>query len=704
MGVEDALKEFFGLELTDLKTTQVTQQTKISEFEGLILQLDNSIQQSAGENQKLRDELGQKQNSIDELSRKVQELIDMNVNEVKIKVDDIKSVEDSLSTKVSELERIVNESTERIRQSNDTVTDGRNKILEFAEQIAQSRKICAEMQKLVGSNNIPESLSDRVDQVQKQSEDVKMRQDNLEDAVNKKYGRLWTQVEKSLGEMNTDHFVGLKDEIDQKHETVRMEVQKLMNYSTKVMAKTMAERKQHAIGKAIVMQWRQQSYTTARRRMGLLALHNLFIRRQKNVWGRWSKRTAYLHLAEKVRKEYNGKIPDFRSILEESGLEKKCRMLEDAVDLLKREKAPQIKVDQAMAEQKEDFLNRLKVIDELKANIASNLADIKKLSERTDGQDSDIEDLRVQIEENIKATSDVAEQLVDLASTKDVQAMMKDILLIWNSIKQLDAAKADQKEVDMICTENSKKEKRMHDRFDFLESDSATRVSQGVMDIQEKMVEVDNRVKENARNFTHWQEKWDTLAGFVEDLVAKIADIQGFVKPEGVKAGSASARSSSRGAGSRRDPGYPGVRQEHVTISSVQRHDEGGGLSPRGAPEHGRAMDEWISSARNVAFGAIDEAMSQAQPPRTRPGQSGRPPSAGPRTPAREGAYRGREDHDREAVVISGTRVTNMDVEGGGPHLAGGWRQGSSGSLNRGGGTPSGGGWGGGRSRQGLRR
>lgn len=45
----------------------------------------------------------------------------------------------------------------------------------------------------------------------------------------------------------------------------------------------------------------------------------------------------------------------------------------------------------------------------------------------------------------------------------DVKNMMKDILLIWTSVKQLDAAKADRKEVDGLGAElNNKSQVQTH--------------------------------------------------------------------------------------------------------------------------------------------------------------------------------------------------------------------------------------------------
>merc|ERR1711972_467397 len=98
---------------------------------------------------------------------------------------------------------------------------------------------------------------------------------------------------------------------------------------------------------------------------------------------------------------------------------------------------------------------------------------------------------------------------------------------MWNSIKQLDVAKADKKDLDAFVVETSSRDKLSLRRFEDLETDVATRVREEVLQTQERWTGLDNRVEENAKQFKHWEKMWEKLAGFVEDLVQKIAELQG---------------------------------------------------------------------------------------------------------------------------------------------------------------------------------
>merc|ERR1719473_766193 len=173
--------------------------------------------------------------------------------------------------------------------------------------------------------------------------------------------------------------------------------------------------------------------------------------------------------------------------------------------------------------------------------IKENLSSIKTLNTRSEAHDGRLQGIDKRVDEAMKSIADVNETLVDFSKTKEVQQMMRDILLIWNSIKQLDAAKADKKDVDNFAVEASTRAKRVEQRFEDIESESATRVQEGVMSMHERLQELGGRVEENSRAFRHWQQMWESLAGFVEDLVAKIAEIQGF-DPSRLPAGAAPPR------------------------------------------------------------------------------------------------------------------------------------------------------------------
>merc|ERR1712226_441047 len=117
---------------------------------------------------------------------------------------------------------------------------------------------------------------------------------------------------------------------------------------------------------------------------------------------------------------------------------------------------------------------------------------------------------------------------------------MRDTLLMWNSIKQLDAAKADKKELDAYAVESSGRDRLSVQRIESLEVDLSSRVREEVQRTQERWSNLDMRVEENAKQFRHWEQMWERLAGYVEDLVVKIQELQGTAAAEAARLPTAS--------------------------------------------------------------------------------------------------------------------------------------------------------------------
>ena len=237
--------------------------------------------------------------------------------------------------------------------------------------------------------------------------------------------------------------------------------------------------------------------------MGIYALHSFFQRRSRDSFHRWTRRTAVDHLRWVLRKEYQAKIPDFVRILEDSGLERRCDKLDADVKTLQIDKCPHEKVDKALKDQTIDFDKKLEALNDLRRMIKENLESISSLDGRSVVHDNRLQSIDKRVDEAMKSIADVNETLVDFSKTKEVQQMMRDILLIWNSIKQLDAAKADKKDVDNFAVENSKRAKRVEQRFEDLESESNTKLQEGVMSMHERLQELGGRVEENSRAFRH---------------------------------------------------------------------------------------------------------------------------------------------------------------------------------------------------------
>merc|ERR1719191_2071323 len=548
-GFISSLKEVFKSELEELRNTQTAQEAKNVELQENLTKLSGELVQSQGEVQKLMQELEKKQGGIDGLQTRIKTLEDFDVGDVKAKVVDVRTLFDGseetkgLRGKVDALEPLLAELNLKVSQCEANVNANRTRTDEFGDQLRNLAKVSDSAQTTVSE------FGQRLDNVEKQSEAVAHEQDLIRESVQNKYSQLWKSVEKALGELQEDQMGKLKDEIDKKNENQKNEAQFLLDNAQRIMARVQAGLKHQTTQKAIVQGWRQHCWITARRKMGIYALHSFFQRRSRDSFHRWTRRTAVDHLRWVLRKEYQAKIPDFVRILEDSGLEKRCNKLDKDVKTLQIEKCPHEKVDNALKAQTVDFDKKLEALNDLRKMIKENLESITSLDSRSMVHDGRLQCIDKRVDEAMKSIADVNETLVDFSKTKEVQQMMRDILLIWNSIKQLDAAKADKKDVDNFAVENSKRAKRVEQRFEDLESESNTKLQEGVMSMHERLQELGGRVEENSRAFRHWQQMWESLAGFVEDLVAKIAEIQGFDPgrlPPGAPGGGA-ARPGSRG-------------------------------------------------------------------------------------------------------------------------------------------------------------
>merc|ERR1712183_663834 len=77
-------------------------------------------------------------------------------------------------------------------------------------------------------------------------------------------------------------------------------------------------------------------------------------------------------------------------------------------------------------------------------------------------------------------------------------------------------------------------------RIESLEVDLSSRVREEVQRTQERWSNLDMRVDENSKQFRHWEQMWERLAGYVEDLVVKIQELQGTAAAEAARLPTAS--------------------------------------------------------------------------------------------------------------------------------------------------------------------
>merc|ERR1712151_1327318 len=107
-------------------------------------------------------------------------------------------------------------------------------------------------------------------------------------------------------------------------------------------------------------------------------------------------------------------------------------------------------------------------------------------------------------------------------------------------------AKADKKELDAYAVESGGRDRLSAQRIESLETDLASRVREQVHITQERWSHLEVRVEENVKQFQHWEQMWERLAGYVEDLVVKIQELQGTAAAEAARVSNMRPGSRSR--------------------------------------------------------------------------------------------------------------------------------------------------------------
>jgi len=236
----------------------------------------------------------------------------------------------------------------------------------------------------------------------------------------------------------------------------------------------------------------------------------------------------------------------------------------------------------------------------------------------------------------------IKDALADTATSKEIQTMTRDVLLMWNSIKQLDAAKADRKDVDCFSQESTSRERLADTRLQDVERALQERVEKEALaaqenwtSAQEKWTELERKMDESSKQMSQWEQMWEKLAGHVEDLVAKMSQHQ---VADANKFPSATARPSSRGGS--REP----VRDADTVVRS-RTHDGDlaitamiGSATPASTPkarmhsspegDSEQTTSRCLQGAKGIVEATLDQALSSSRSHLGAPPRPARPKSA----------------------------------------------------------------------------
>mmetsp|Transcript_19596 Transcript_19596/g.52683 ORF Transcript_19596/g.52683 Transcript_19596/m.52683 type:complete len:701 (-) Transcript_19596:354-2456(-) len=389
---------------------------------------------------------------------------------------------------------------------------------------------------------------------------VEERQRTLEDTLARKHEKLWQDVHRAVEEIRNDHAAALHEDMVKRREEMKQHNQSHVKYVTQLLATAHTERKSLASCKGLLQVWREQTWAEQRRKTGLRwllnALSGVTEHRARDAVARWSRATALEGLSARLRDEYKAQIPDVHKIIESTGLKARCDGFDGHLDTIRKsldEKCPKISLDEAMDSHSSRLQAHVGELQDMKSQMSAWVKEhreaLDKHKEALDSTDqkhtghkeallAHRTDIDVALKAHASNLTEVSDRLGGFAKAEELQTMMRDVLVIWSSIKQLDAAKADKTALDAFAMEVTNNVQQTTRKAEDLQTVIGGKVQEETTKFRGEM---DSKIG-------HWETMWSKLAGLVEDLLGKVGDLQA--------AGSnAGARSSSVPRDASRDSG-----------------------------------------------------------------------------------------------------------------------------------------------------
>lgn len=586
-------------------------------------------------------------------------------------VDRQKSETEALDERVkADLEEMCKPLKETLdRHENDEEGEGglsqlRAKVNGFAEEMLKMQATMEENGRVVGNSKsrtdtFEDTLRDlsrkcnecvdtvdksqeRLKKIEETSSQVKERQQVVEDSVAKKYEALWQDVLHAMEDLKVSQEEALRLDLQTRSAESRREGQFHIKYVTQLVASVHDERRKLAICKDLMTVWQQHTWAVARRKTGLhwlcSTLNGLAQRRQRKMLDRWVRHASLEDLTRRLREEYETRLQGVQQQIEDSPLHSRCDEFGEAIQALRQQKANHADALQGLQSLLQEHSDRVAEVQSAVGENSKNLEEAIQLVEtRHSGHSEHVEEVSsrlVNIDQHIES---IFEAHSGFALAKDVQTMMRDTLLIWNSIKQLDAAKLDKKDMDSFAVETSNRDRQSSRRLEDLQQAVTEKLREETLRVQEKCSELDVKVGDSAKQFHHWEQMWEKLAGFVEELVVKVGDLQGGTQS---RLHSTPLRSGSRPPSARTRLGnsdapsfqqHASERSLHESWATVEH------VAVSGAETTAESRMLAVGSAK--ALGELEQAVTQQKVSIAARSRPMRPMSAGT---ARRAADRGR--------------------------------------------------------------
>lgn len=373
-----------------------------------------------------------------------------------------------------------------------------------------------------------EDLRNRLKELDAYCKDVSASQTRLLREVENRYEKLWQDVLSALDRMNFSGLKSLEKELLSRCSDSEARVKRLISMATSQMAEAMHNHKKETLKRKVILAWREEAWQEARRKKSVERLRDLFLKRERGGFDVWRRNISLQRVIDNLKSEYESKIPvvedeAWKTLgpkLEE--FDKRLTDVESEKDKLKEanELFNSMKSENDIKNQHTDsiILDIQSKLDKLHDNIIPRTELLESMN--TDTQ-SKLEDLR---EKLVALQTEVG----GCARENEVKEMLKDILLLWNSVKQLDSSKADRKELEAFAAVSSEAAKSLRtdvdellDRFREIVDGPLSSLINGELQSQiGDLNDANDKLHQRTRLLNHML---TVMLHFLEDLLAHVA-------------------------------------------------------------------------------------------------------------------------------------------------------------------------------------
>ncbi|PFH36762.1 hypothetical protein BESB_049540 [Besnoitia besnoiti] len=330
---------------------------------------------------------------------------------------------------------------------------------------------------------------------------VEEDQKTLQDAVASKYDKLWHEVVTALEQMNSAELGHFQEAISRRSQQSEQRVQQLISYAIGLATRAARDRRETDVKKAVISRWKERAWIGARQRMACRSLSRLLRLHLRRHFTGFQRSLAWENQVERLKTEFRSSLPDVEAVVQ-GAVNSRIEKLETRVGT-EATMVKQIKVEvERLSVKTGELQTATDTLGERSVDICRTIEKVHHEIKEALDREAEREDRLHNAEELV---SDIAAKMSQVAKQDEMQGIMKDVLLIWTAVKQLDTAKADKRELDAFANEATTR-------------DQHSNVCGKLGDVEATVHDVNTRSK--TLNYM-----LGIMMRFLEDVVRKIASI-----------------------------------------------------------------------------------------------------------------------------------------------------------------------------------